>query len=213
MFKPSNHVKSTLLCGPSELSKTFMFQAAIHWAEIKERVVYITPAPLESLPAGRHDGWKTPLSAFEMMRFMYLRDYESLVKQLVRLHTFAVLPSVLLIDDLEHYVNDPSVKEERRMHIARICALVLDTMSSCSLVLKKDVHVCVWSSSVLTNDSLRTLYFRNVWNVTEEDEGTTIVLQKSSRGSSTADGPTFKYHRFQDGTRALREVLLEQESS
>ena len=72
MFSAKHSVKSTLLCGPAELSKSFMFEAAIYWAEEGRRVVYITPAPLESLPAACHDRSNPAPAAFKLMRFIWV---------------------------------------------------------------------------------------------------------------------------------------------
>ena len=72
MFSAKHSVKSTLLCGPAELSKSFMFEAAIYWAEEGRRVVYITPAPLESLPAACHDRSNPAPAAFKLMRFIWI---------------------------------------------------------------------------------------------------------------------------------------------
>lgn len=70
MFSSKNNVKSTLFCGPQELNKSFMFETAIYWAEEGRRVVYITPTPLERLPAICHDRCNPAPAAFKLMRFM-----------------------------------------------------------------------------------------------------------------------------------------------
>ncbi|XP_070162869.1 uncharacterized protein [Polyergus mexicanus] len=132
----SKNVKTTLLCGPKILSKSFMFEAAIYWAERGRRVIYITPTPLERRPAVCHDRTNPAAAALDLMRFIYLPDYETFMEQLVKLHTYAAVPSVLLIDDLDNYINDESIKNDLFMHIARTCALISHSMNSCSRILK-----------------------------------------------------------------------------
>lgn len=62
------------------------------------------------------------------------------MEQLFKLHTYAAVPSVLLIDDLDDYLDSLEVAgNDLNTHIARICALILHSMKSCSRILKKDV--------------------------------------------------------------------------
>ncbi|XP_076636232.1 uncharacterized protein LOC143349130 [Colletes latitarsis] len=210
MFSAKHNVKSTLLYGPAELSKSFMFETAIYWAEEGRRVVYITPAPLESLPAACHDRSNPAPAAFKLMRFMYLENYEALVKRLVELHTFASIPSVLLIDNFDAYVNDyAKSKSMQNVHIGKTCAVILDTMNACSKILKTNVYLCAWSSTAMNNISIYSMYFANVWCLTNEEEGKTILLRKHSHESSTEKCPSYRYHVLQDGTRVLKQIFYE----
>lgn len=210
MFSVKPNVKSTLLCGPAELSKSFMFEVAIYWAEEGRRVVYITPTPLERLPIACHDRSNPAPAAFKLMRFMYLEDYKALAKLLIQLHTFATLPSVLLIDDFDVYTGSYKESEVLQdVHTARTCSLILDTMNSCAQILKINVHVCAWSSSALQDISPYTIYFVNIWSITDEKESNTILLQKYMQETPTEQCPTYKYCKLEDGTRVLKEVLYE----
>lgn len=117
-----------------------MSQAAIYFAEAGHRVVYITTAPLESLPRTCHGKGNTEPTTFQLMRFMYLENHEALSKRLAELHTFATLPSVLLIDDFDVYINDRYLSQTARtMKIAATCALIYDTMHSCAKILDMTV--------------------------------------------------------------------------
>ena len=70
----------------------------------------------------------------------YLEDYKALAKLLVQLHTFATLPSVLLIDDFDAYTGSYKESEVLQdVHTARTCSLILDTMNSCAQILKTNV--------------------------------------------------------------------------
>lgn len=181
----------------------FPTQAAIYWAERGRRVIYITPTPLERRPAVCHDRTNPAVAALDLMRFIYLPDYETLIEQLVKLHTYAAVPSVLLIDDLDNYFNDESVKN-LFMHIARTCALISHSMNSCSRILKMNVYVCVWTNSILINNFLQTIYFRNIWNLIEEEDGKIILVERFAIGLSLK--PSYKYHKFEDGMRALQQI-------
>lgn len=76
-------------------------------------------------------------------------DYETLIEQLVKLHTYAAVPSVLLIDDLDNYFNDESIKNDSFMHIARTCALISHSMNSCSRILKMNVSEELYALYIL----------------------------------------------------------------
>ncbi|XP_050448813.1 uncharacterized protein LOC126850148 isoform X2 [Cataglyphis hispanica] len=179
-------------------------KAAIYWAERGRRVVYITPTPLERRPAICHDRSNPTVTALDLMRFIYLPDYETLIEQLVKLHTYAAIPSILLIDDLDNYFNDESVKNDSFMHIARTCALISHSMKSCSRILKMNVYVCVWTNSILDNNFLQTIYFRNIWNLTEEEDGKIILMERFAIGLLLK--PSYKYHKFEDGMRVLQQI-------
>ncbi|XP_018306261.1 uncharacterized protein [Mycetomoellerius zeteki] len=204
----SKNVKTTLLCGSKDLSKSFMFEAATYWAEEGQRVVYITPIPLEKQPAACHDRRNPSVAALKLMRFVYLLDYEALVEQLFKLHTYAAVPSVLLIDDLDDYLlsdEAPGDDDNSRSRIARVCALILHSMKSCSRILKKNVHVCAWTSSSLINNFIQTIYFRNIWNLTEKEDGKIILVERCSIRSSLEQ--SYVYYKFQDGMRVLQQIL------
>ncbi|GAB1864074.1 hypothetical protein CAJAP_05153 [Camponotus japonicus] len=200
----SKNVKTTLLCGSKILSNSFMFEAAIYWAEKGHRVVYITPSPLAKRPVVCHDRNNPAVATLDLMRFIYLPDYETFIEQLVKLHTYAAVPSVLLIDDLDNYFNDEAVKNVSFMHIARTCALISHSMKSCSRILKMNVYVCVWTNSMLINNFLQTIYFRNIWNFTEEEDGKIILVERFAIGLSLK--LSFKYHKFEDGMRVLQQI-------
>ncbi|KZC12102.1 hypothetical protein WN55_03183, partial [Dufourea novaeangliae] len=187
----------------------FPSQAAIYWAEEGRRVVYITPAPLDSLPAACHDRSNPAPAAFKLMRFMYLENYEALMGRLVELHTFATLPSVLLIDDLDAYIKDyKSTEAMQDLHIAKTCAMILDTMNACSRILKQTAYVCAWSSSAMNHISIYSVYFFNIWNVTDEEDSRTILLEKYGR-QTCEKCPSYRYCKLQDGTRVLKQIFYE----
>ncbi|KOC67461.1 hypothetical protein WH47_11640, partial [Habropoda laboriosa] len=190
----------------------FPSQAAIYWAEEGRRVVYITPAPLERLPAACHDRSNPAPAAFKLMRFMYLENYKALAERLVELHTFATLPSVILIDDFDAYTSDYKKSEVTQdVHIARTCSAILDTMNSCARILKTNVYMCAWSVSGMKDISTYTIFFVNIWDVTDEKKSNSILLKKYSHKAPTEKCPSYRYCKFEDGTRVLKQILYQPE--
>ncbi|CAL7935266.1 unnamed protein product [Xylocopa violacea] len=153
---------------------------------------------------------KVTHSRLQRTAMKYLENYDALAERLAELHTFATLPSVLLIDDFDAYTNDHNRADmPQDIHIARTCSMILDTMNSCARILKKTVYVCAWSYSGLNDISTYAIYFFNIWNVTEEEEGKAILLQKYSQEYPTEECPSYRYCKLEDGTRVLKQILYE----
>ncbi|XP_015604380.1 uncharacterized protein LOC107272097 isoform X2 [Cephus cinctus] len=178
----------------------------MHWAEEGRRVIYITPTPLESLPSTYHDRNPPIAAAFKLIRFMYLSNYENLVEQLAELHTFTSLPSVLLIDNLDHYVEDDSIREQKDFHAARTCAFILDSMNACCRILKTEVHVCATVFASARRSAAYNIYFGNIWHLERCDEDKSILVKKAEGGCETRS-KSYKYSKFEDGTIILKEIL------
>ncbi|KAF7399368.1 hypothetical protein HZH68_007960 [Vespula germanica] len=140
MFATKQNLKTTLLHGPAELSKTFLYEAAIYWAEEGRRVFYITPIPLQQIPSSCHESNPSTYFTYKLITFVYLSDYKSLVTQLAELHTFISLPTIVLLDDIDHYIEDDAIKkpdyceEKTKMRIARACSVIFDAINSCSRI-------------------------------------------------------------------------------
>ncbi|XP_015184571.1 PREDICTED: uncharacterized protein LOC107070666 isoform X1 [Polistes dominula] len=218
MFAVKQNLKTTLLHGPAKLSKTFLYEAAIYWAEEGNRVFFITPIPLQQIPSACHESNPSTYYTYKLITFLYLSDYKSLATQLAELHTFISLPTILLLDDIDHYIiNDDATKKEdpceekTKMRIARTFSVIFDAINSCSRISNTIVHACVWSSSILKKTNLdTTIYFRNIWNVSEDEEKKIISLKKIDREMHLPTGyPIFEYHKFQDGTRILKNIYRE----
>ncbi|KAK0080686.1 hypothetical protein PV325_013503 [Microctonus aethiopoides] len=209
MFSIKSDIKSILFCGSTDAAKPFMFEVAMHWAEEGRRVFYITSTPLTSFPAIYHDRKKPEPSAFNMIKFIYLSNYEELAKQLVDLHTHSVLPSVLLIDNLHTYINDPQIKEQEDVHIAKLCALLHDSINACARIKKTKLYLC---ASVIMNNIKQTpyhLYFNNIWNIDSKnvENVVNIELKQMSGAVDSKMNRVMKYKQFQDGTLILNEIL------
>ncbi|KYM76660.1 SPARC-related modular calcium-binding protein 1 [Atta colombica] len=111
----------------------------MYWAEEGQQLVYITPILLEKRPAICHDRRNPSVTALKLMRFIYLSDYEALEQHLYKLHTYATMvPSVLLIDELDDYLLSDEAPGDNNSCIAKICALILHSMNLCSRILEKN---------------------------------------------------------------------------
>lgn len=67
--------------------------------------------------------------------------------------------------------------------------------------------MCVWTSSSLINNFVQTIYFRNIWNLTEKEDGKVISLERLSTRSSLER--SYVYHKFEDGMRVLQQILCD----
>ncbi|XP_033223906.1 uncharacterized protein LOC117177373 [Belonocnema kinseyi] len=206
MFSDKSCVNATLISGTKETCSFFIFEAAIHWAEEGHRVIYIAPKALQSPPLTHHDRSNPSTEAFKLMRFMYLPNYETLVEQLVDLHSFASLPNVLLVDDLDNYIEDPGVKDKREVHIARLCAILLDTMNACAVILKQNVHICVSISSEC--EKIYQLYFDKLWKIEEEDDGNIVKVKQVA--ACNAANKTYEYRKYGSENIILKQILYSQ---
>ncbi|XP_015116241.1 uncharacterized protein LOC107040613 [Diachasma alloeum] len=212
MFRVKNATKSTLLSGTYDLTQFFTFEAAMHWALEGRYVLYITPTPLDSIPAKYHDRDALVVESFRMVKFMYLKDYEALIELLVDLHSHHTRPGVLLVDQLDTYINHPKVTEQiLNIHIAKLCAILHDTMNACSNVSKRHSNFHLLASVTPQNfeKSSYHLYFDQIWNLEKENKKTFQLIR-----SKNSSGPreVFKYQKLNDGTLILKKILEKLES-
>ncbi|XP_034944414.1 uncharacterized protein [Chelonus insularis] len=210
MFPSKNN--ATLVCSKSEYGKIFMFEATLHLAEQGNKVFYISPEPLKSFPATYHDRNITPV-IFNMIKFLYLSNYEVLIKQLAELHTFASLPSVLVIEDLNHYITDTTIKEHKDVHIARLCALIQDTLNTCMRAKNSSIQFCT-STNLDTFDIPYFSYFNRVWLVNDKKEHNQVLIELSSirlalNNLDNCDErrKIFRYRFFEDRTLILDKIV------
>ena len=135
-----------------------------------------------------------------------------MIEQLVELHTFAVLPSVLLIDDLDAYVYDSAVaKSVLDVHIAKLCAIIHDSTNACARILKCPVHLCAAISKYDIDKTPYAMYFENAWNLrvlNENEDGRTLELAKRTKDNRVTDEirQVFNYENFTDGSLILRRI-------
>ncbi|XP_063989659.1 uncharacterized protein LOC135168946 [Diachasmimorpha longicaudata] len=212
MFRLQNETKSTLLSGDHAITQIFTFEAAMHWALEGRHVLYITPTPLDSIPAKYHDRSALEVDSFRMVKFMYLKDYEALIELLVDLHSHHTRPGVLLIDQLDTYINHPNVTEQlANIHIAKLCAILHDTMNACSNVSRSHskFHLMASVSPQNFEKSFYHLYFYQIWSL-EKENNKSFCLMRLKNSSESREA--FKYQKLNDGTLILVKILENMEN-
>lgn len=133
----------------------------------------------------------------------YLANYEDLINQLVEIHTFEIRPTVLLIDSLDAYIQDIPVKE-KEVHIARLCAIILDSMNACSRILKTQVYICAAVSSVTLESNPFSLYYDSIWQL-KKDKKEIIELKRIKGDSNYQD--VFQYEKYLDKTIVIKNIF------
>lgn len=134
----------------------------------------------------------------------HLSSYESLVEQLVDIHTFEVQPSVLLIDRLDTYIQVKDTKEQHEVHIARLCAIIHDSMNACSRLRKVQIHICVSVSPDNFKTNIYQHYFNSIWRFDKNNEG--MMELKKIKGELNYQD-VFRFEKYVDGTVILNSVL------
>ncbi|XP_008560923.1 uncharacterized protein LOC103580809 isoform X1 [Microplitis demolitor] len=211
MFTLKNTSNSTLLCGPLTHARSFLFEAAMHWAENGNQVFYITASPLKSFPAQYHDREDVPPAVYNMIKFIYLENYEALAEQLVELHSFTKLPSLILLDHLDTYIKDVVNSELKDMHIAKLCAILHDSVNACARIKKSKVFLCASVSGSSIQNTPYSLYFDNIWYLNADKNADEIIIKLTEASISpeteVKETKTFEYRKFRDKTLILNKVF------
>ncbi|KAH0549166.1 uncharacterized protein LOC123260913 [Cotesia glomerata] len=211
MFTLKNTSNSTLLLGPPITAKSFLFEAAMHWAEKGNLVFFITPSPLKSFPAQYHDRKDVPPAIYDMIKFLYLETYDVLAEQLVDLHTFSKLPSLILVDNLDTYIKGVQNTELEDMHIAKLCAVLHDSVNACSRVKKCQVLLCASITGTSLQSTPYPLYFDNIWYLTVEKDTDELIIKftevSTNSESEIKEPKAFEYRKFRDKTLILTKIF------
>lgn len=148
-MKPHN-VTSVLLAGPRDSHKSsFLMQGAVKYAEGGQNVVYITAFEFESLPPPLQGFPKPAPDIFALIKFLYLPNWKDLLQYVFHLHLHALVPTVLIIEALEHYCtnsdteNSSSAAATAASHAALICAALIDGVAVCAKRSKSPAHLIV----------------------------------------------------------------------
>ncbi|XP_011311738.1 uncharacterized protein [Fopius arisanus] len=179
----------------------------MYWALEGRHVFYITPTPLESIPAKYHDRNSLVVESFQMVQFMYLKDYEALISVLVGFHSHHIRPEVLLIDKLDTYIRHPKVTGQMlHTHIAKLCAILHDTMNACSNMSKSqwEFHLLASVTPQNLTKSCYHLYFDQIWKLGRENHKSFHLIRS---GNSLELREVFEYQKFNDGTLILQKIL------
>ncbi|XP_076445609.1 uncharacterized protein LOC143283309 isoform X2 [Babylonia areolata] len=114
----------SLIVGEDNTGKTSLaFQAAVSLATENHHVMFIRPKVLGQLPLPVH-GMPSPQSAaLQLLKFWYPDQADEVVKWCGSIHTQALLPDTIIIDDFHVY----SAQSKNTEHgAARLCACLLD---------------------------------------------------------------------------------------
>lgn len=110
----------------------------------------------------------------------------------------------MILEDLDNYIQDPDIQEKREVHMARLCALLVDTMNVCAAILQQQVHICVSISSEC--DVIYQIYFNNFWSLEKQNNGK-IKLKELAANRVTSK--TYEYHEC-DNDNASPLLILNQ---
>lgn len=126
----SNENRPLVFLGNECCGKTvLLFQAAVAYASQNYHVTYISRSPLTQMPLSVH-GMTRPETAglLKTLTFMYMNKVQNLVEFCASIHTKSLVPDIVIVDDLEYYL-DQSVDPSPEAGCARLLALLEDTQS------------------------------------------------------------------------------------
>lgn len=113
-----------------------------------------------------------------------------LATQLVRLPTFHRLPSMILVEDLDHF-SQAQPGRNLEFTASRCCAVLVSTASTCSRLAGRAVHLCACATAGIRNaderrDSVYGVYFDKMWSLNSQTKSdvTEAVLLKQKGGVS-----------------------------
>lgn len=122
-----NHSPHSVLIGKGNIDIiSLLFQGAVSCGAKDLSVVFICPHPLDKIPNAVHGMPKPEAKILQHVLFLYLKTVGELVNYCASIHTRSVLPDVIIVDNLNHYVGQESKGEHG---LAKLCALLLDTVT------------------------------------------------------------------------------------
>ncbi|XP_034254427.1 uncharacterized protein LOC117653128 [Thrips palmi] len=172
-MKPPN-VTSVLLVGLQDSHKSsFLMQGAVHYAEQGHTIIYITANEFDSLPLPIQGMTRPTPDVFSLIKFLYLPCWQDLLQHVYSLHLHALVPTVIIVDSLEHFcaapdrsdVYEPSSRASEASHAALVCAALLDGTAVCAKRSKGQAHLIVslnQDSSDPKMSPLIDIYFTDV---------------------------------------------------
>ncbi|OWF40749.1 ATPase SWSAP1 [Mizuhopecten yessoensis] len=135
---------------------SLLFQGAVSCGAKDFTVVFICPHPLDKIPSGVHGMPKPEANILQHVHFQYLMSIEELINYCASIHTRSVMPDVIMVDDLNHYLG----QEKKGEHgLAKMCALLLDTVTFISS--RKDVPKCKEMQNTLRDIWCKELHYRD----------------------------------------------------
>ncbi|KAI0228968.1 hypothetical protein LSAT2_020612 [Lamellibrachia satsuma] len=125
--KTSDHV--TLITGKQNTLKTsLLFQAAVSYASEGCHVTFISQQPFSCLPWAVHGMPRPNPVIMKRLKMLYLTNYDDLIGYLTTLHQGAMIPSVLVLDDLHLFLHSQNCQDgKQQLAVAKLCSLLVDT--------------------------------------------------------------------------------------
>lgn len=124
----SENIKSTVLINDNY--EIILFQLTIKLAATGLNVWLISQAPCHKLPSDIKPPDKEIL---QLITFMYLKDYSSLIKQLNGIHMWHKIPNVIMVAGFDKYcglhIEDVNYNPLRT---AFLCTCLLDSLQNCA---------------------------------------------------------------------------------
>ncbi|WAR07923.1 hypothetical protein MAR_017881 [Mya arenaria] len=105
-----------------------LFQAGVAYASQDLHVTLISRRPLSRMPHSVH-GMIRPEAAGNLntLTFLYMSNVSDLLEYCASVHTRSVTPDVLIVDDLDFYLNQ-LIEPSPEAGCAKLCALLVDTL-------------------------------------------------------------------------------------
>ncbi|KAK7108109.1 uncharacterized protein [Littorina saxatilis] len=178
--------RHTVLLGETRTGKTsLVFQIAVSMATDNKQVTFIRPKVLSHLPLPVH-GMPTPEpTALQLVKFWYPDQTEEVVKWCGAIHTQAILPDVIIMDDFDVFAGQSKNAEHgaARLYASLIdaAAWVKEKSGDCRLILTGSQRIASLPSVS------RQFHFNVVLlsGVNEEEEGACEVTSATSTYSIT----------------------------
>ncbi|KAK3912842.1 Adenylosuccinate synthetase, partial [Frankliniella fusca] len=190
---------------------------AVHYAEAGHNVIYITASEFDSLPPPLLGLAKPTPDVFALIKFLYLPSWQDLLQYLFHLHVHTLIPTVLIVEALEHFFTSPDRDESRgeASHAALICASLLDGVAVCAKRSKSQAHLVVSLNEQKTHSMFSPLidiFFTDmVWlfQKDKDSEGNSsnyCMINLETSLSQTKQHKIFYKCQTEDGAVVLTKV-------
>ncbi|XP_052808024.1 ATPase SWSAP1-like [Mya arenaria] len=124
-----NDTHPLIFLGEHASGKTvLLFQAGVAYASQDLHVTLISRRPLSRMPHSVH-GMIRPEAAGNLntLTFLYMSNVSDLLEYCASVHTRSVTPDILIVDDLDFYLNQ-LIEPSPEAGCAKLCALLVDTL-------------------------------------------------------------------------------------
>lgn len=153
----NNQIIRKIFCDDEHTNRKRLFEKALTSAK-SGKVLYIMCNELNELPQLSQEVTSLNRHYMKMISFLYAKDVDSLVESLCSLPDWQSVPSTIILDELNSYCSVENLSDA-----CAIISLILDSIASCSKVLKTPCAMYVSITKNIINEEycnvLRELYF------------------------------------------------------